>query len=211
MKTIVQKKSAASNLFPTTGKITPQERERRHKHRGAVVWLTGLSASGKSTVAVELERQLFERGCQTLMLDGDAVRQGLCSDLDFSEKGRHENIRRVGEVAKLFSKTGFICIAAFISPHRADRSKVRQIMADGTFIEVFVNAPLAVCEARDPKGLYARARAHEIKHFTGISAPYEAPLNPEVEIRTDKLTVPEAVAKVLKHLQKACGLPKNSR
>jgi adenylylsulfate kinase len=197
---------ARENLFAPAQKITLPERERRHGHRGAVVWLTGFSASGKSTIAAELERQLFQRGCQALMLDGDIVRQGLCSDLDFSECARHENIRRVGEVARLFSQTGFICIAAFISPHRADRLKVRRIMADGNFIEVFVNAPLAVCEARDPKGLYARARAKKIKNFTGISSPYEPPLNPEIELRTDQLTVAEAVEKILRHLQKVCGI-----
>jgi adenylylsulfate kinase len=172
------------------------------------VWLTGFSAAGKSTIATELERKLFQNGCQTLVLDGDVVRRGLCSDLDFSERDRHENIRRVGEVAKLFSETGFICIAAFISPHRADRAKVRAIMADGIFIEVFVNAPLAVCEARDPKGLYAKARAKKIKNFTGISSPYEPPLNPEIELRTDKLTVAGAVEKILRHLQKTCGVGK---
>ncbi|HEU6449277.1 MAG TPA: adenylyl-sulfate kinase [Verrucomicrobiae bacterium] len=198
----------AANLFPSAGKITLQEREHRHGHRGGVVWLTGLSASGKSTIAAELERELFQRGCQTIILDGDAVRQGLCSDLTFTERDRHENIRRVGEVAKLFSNAGFICISAFISPHRADRAMVRAMMTDGIFLEVFVNAPLAVCEARDPKGLYAKARAHKIKNFTGVSAPYEPPLNPEIEIHTDKLTVVEGVKKILMHLEKTCGIGK---
>ena len=189
-------------------KQNPKQRARRRAHRGGVVWLTGFSAAGKSTIAAELERKLFQHGCQVFVLDGDVVRQGLCSDLDFSERDRHENIRRAGEVAKLFSETGFICIAAFISPHRADRAKVRAIMAGGVFIEVFVNAPLAVCEARDPKGLYAKARAKKIKDFTGISSPYEPPLNPEIELRTDKLTVAEAVEKIFSHLQKACGVGK---
>lgn len=185
-----------------------KQRERRRAHRGGVVWLTGFSAAGKSTIAAELERKLFRHGCQVFVLDGDVVRQGLCSDLDFSERDRHENIRRAGEVAKLFSETGFICIAAFISPHRADRAKVRAIMAGGVFIEVFVNAPLAVCEARDPKGLYAKARAKKIKDFTGISSPYEPPLNPEIELRTDKLTVAVAVKKIFSRLQKTCGVGK---
>ena len=198
-------KKKPANLFPTTGKINLREREQRHGHRGCVVWLTGLSASGKSTIATELERELFERNCQVLVLDGDAVRQGLCNDLSFSENDRHENIRRVGEMAKLFSNAGFICIAAFISPHRADRTTVRKLMDQERFIEVFVNAPLAVCEARDPKGLYLKARKHEIKNFTGVSAPYEPPLNPEIELRTDKLTIPDAVAKILRHLQKTCA------
>lgn len=198
----------AMNLFPSTGKINMQDRERRHGHRGGVVWLTGLSAAGKSTIAVELERELFQRGCQTFILDGDGLRQGLCSDLNFTERDRHENIRRVGEVAKLFAQSGFICISAFISPHRADRAMVRSIMNNNVFLEVFVNAPLAVCEARDPKGLYAKARAHKIKNFTGISSPYEPPLHPEIELRTDKLTVTEAVKKILMHLQKTCGVSK---
>lgn len=195
-----------AELFPTQGKIRLDERERRHGHRGCVVWLTGLSAAGKSTIATELERDLFARDCQVLVLDGDTVRQGLCSDLNFSERDRHENIRRVGEVARLFAQAGFICIAAFISPHRADRMLVRKLMDEGSFIEVFVNAPLAVCEARDPKGLYVRARKKEIKQFTGISAPYEPPLNPEIELRTDKLSVPEAVEKVIRHLTKTCAI-----
>ena len=136
------------------------------------------------------------------------MRQGLCSDLDFSERDRHENIRRVGEVARLFSDAGFICISAFISPHRADRELVRNLMPAGTFVEVFVNAPLAVCEQRDPKGLYAKARQNKVKNFTGISAPYEPPLNPEIELRTDKLAVADAVEKILRHLRKACGVKK---
>jgi adenylyl-sulfate kinase len=200
-----------TNLHPHTGKIGLHERELRHGHRGCVVWLTGLSASGKSTIACELERQLFERGCQTFILDGDTVRQGLCSDLDFSERDRHENIRRVGEVARLFADAGFICISAFISPHRADRSIVRAMMADGIFMEVFVNAPLSVCEARDPKGLYAKARAHKIKNFTGISSPYEPPLNPEIELHTDKLTIDDAVKKILRRLEKVCSAGKNAK
>jgi adenylyl-sulfate kinase len=170
-----------------------------------VLWFTGLSAAGKSTIANELETALFVRGSQTFVLDGDRVRHGLCSDLDFSEKSRHENIRRVGEVAKLFAEAGFICIAAFISPYRADRNLVRA-MAGGQFVEVFVNAPLKVCEARDPKGHYAKARALQIKNFTGVSAPYEPPLNPEIEVRTDKLSAAEAVDKILRHVQKHFGV-----
>ncbi len=192
---------ASKNLTATVSQISLAQREKRNRHRGCVLWFTGLSASGKSTIANELEAALFARGCQTFVLDGDRVRHGLCSDLDFSEKSRHENIRRVGEVAKLFSDAGFICLAAFISPYRADRNLVRA-MAGENFVEVFVNAPLSVCELRDPKGLYAKARAHQIKNFTGVSAPYEPPLNPEIEIRTDKLTVAEAVQKSIRHLQK---------
>jgi adenylyl-sulfate kinase len=192
----------SSNITATISKITLSERERRNGHGGCVLWLTGLSAAGKSTVANELEVELFRRGRQVFVLDGDRVRHGLCRDLGFSPDDRQENVRRVGEVAKLFAEAGFICITAFISPYRADRSLVRGMMAEGKFFEVFVNAPLAVCEARDPKGLYAKAREHKIKNFTGISAPYQPPLNPEIELRTDKLTVAEAVAKVVRHLRK---------
>ncbi|MGD0253497.1 MAG: adenylyl-sulfate kinase [Verrucomicrobiota bacterium] len=192
--------------FAPTSKITLRERERRNGHRGCVVWLTGLPAAGKSTIAAELERILFQNGCQTLVLDGDRVRLGLCHDLGFSPKDRQENIRRVGEVAKLFADAGFICITAFISPYRTDRAVARKLMTGGKFFEVFVNAPLAVCEARDPKGLYAKARKHRLKNFTGITAPYEPPLQPKIELHTDKLTVAEAVGKVLRHLRKTCGV-----
>ncbi len=188
------------------GNIALRERERRNGHRGCVVWLTGLSAAGKSTIAAELERQLFRNGCQTLVLDGDRVRLGLCSDLGFSPEDRRENIRRAGEVARLFADAGFICITAFISPYRADRAVARKLMAGGTFFEVYVNAPLGVCEARDPKGLYARARKRQLKNFTGVSAPYEPPLNPEIELPTDRLTVAESVQKVLRHLRKTVVL-----
>jgi adenylyl-sulfate kinase len=192
----------SSNIAATISKITLSERERRNGHGGCVLWLTGLSAAGKSTVANELEMALFRRGRQAFVLDGDRVRHGLCRDLGFSPRDRQENIRRVGEVAKLFSEAGFICVTAFISPYRADRSLVRGMISGGKFFEVFVNAPLAVCEARDPKGLYVKAREKKIMNFTGISAPYEPPLNPEIELRTDKLTIAEAVAKILRHLQK---------
>jgi adenylyl-sulfate kinase len=201
-----RRKTVPMRIRTPGSKITLRERERRNGHRGCVVWLTGLSAAGKSTIATELERVLFRDGCQARVLDGDHVRRGLCRDLGFSPKDREENIRRVGEVARLFADAGYICITAFISPYRADRALARKLMADGRFIEVFVNAPLAVCEARDPKGLYARARKHQLRNFTGVSAPYETPRHPEVELRTDRLTIAEAVDKVLRHLQKTCGV-----
>ncbi len=206
MKKTSRSKAKSARVRVPAGKIVLRERERRNGHRGCVVWLTGLSAAGKSTVAAELERVLFRNGCQTLVLDGDRVRLGLCRDLGFSPKDRRENIRRVGEVARLFADAGFICITAFISPYRTDRAVARKLMARGRFVEVFVNAPLAVCEARDPKGLYARARKRQLKNFTGISAPYEPPLNPEIELHTDRLTVAGAVGKVLRHLRKTCGV-----
>lgn len=197
----------SSNVFWSTGKITPQQREQRNGHPGCVIWLTGLSASGKSTIAVELERELFQRGFQTCMLDGDNVRHGLCSDLGFSPEARKENIRRMGETAKLFANAGLICITAFISPYRSDRALARSIAPDGKFYEIFVNAPLAVCEKRDPKGLYAKARSGQLKEFTGISAPYEAPENPELVLPTDRLTVQECIAAIVDKL----ALPTQAR
>lgn len=191
----------SSNVFWSPGKITPAQRELRNGHPGCVIWLTGLSASGKSTIAVELERELFQRGVQACMLDGDNVRHGLCSDLGFSPEARKENIRRIGAVAKLFADAGLICITAFISPYRSDRALARSIAPGGKFYEVYVNAPLAVCEQRDPKGLYAKARGGQLKEFTGISAPYEAPEQPELELRTDQLTVPQCVAAIVEKLK----------
>ncbi|HZR16973.1 MAG TPA: adenylyl-sulfate kinase [Verrucomicrobiae bacterium] len=190
----------SDNIFWSKGKVTVQQRELRNGHCGYVVWMTGLSSAGKSTIATELERELFNLGRQAYVLDGDNIRHGLGADLGFSAKDRAENIRRVGQVAKLFADAGIICITAFISPYRADRDLVRQILPEGRFIEVFVNAPLEVCEKRDPKGLYAKARAKQIKDFTGISAPYEMPLKPDVELRTDVLTVNECVAQLLEYL-----------
>jgi bifunctional enzyme CysN/CysC len=191
----------SDNIYWSTGKVTSQQRELRNGHLGVVLWLTGLSSSGKSTIAAELERELFNLGRHVYVLDGDNIRHGLGSDLGFSPKDRAENIRRVGEVAKLFADAGVICITAFISPYREDRDLARKIIPQGRFIEVFVNAPLEVCEQRDPKGLYAKARAKEIKEFTGISAPYEPPLKPEIELRTDQLTVGECVTRILDYLQ----------
>ncbi len=189
------------NIYWSQGKVTSDQRAVRNGHRGRVIWLTGLSASGKSTIATDLERELFNRGRHVYVLDGDNMRHGLCSDLGFSPRDRKENIRRVGETAKLFAAAGNICITAFISPYRSDREMVRQIMEPGKFVEVYCNAPLEVCEARDPKGLYAKARAHQIKEFTGISAPYEAPANAELELATDSLTVAESVARIIEYLQ----------
>ncbi|HEY3862870.1 MAG TPA: adenylyl-sulfate kinase [Verrucomicrobiae bacterium] len=188
------------NIFWSQGKVTAEQRTVRNGHRGRVVWLTGLSASGKSTIATDLERELFNLGQHVYVLDGDNMRHGLGSDLGFSPKDRKENIRRVGETAKLFAEAGIICITAFISPYRSDREMVRQIMEPGKFVEVYVNAPLEVCESRDPKGLYAKARANQIKDFTGISAPYEPPSHPEMELPTDQLTVAESVTRVIEYL-----------
>jgi bifunctional enzyme CysN/CysC len=191
----------SDNIYWSHGKITSMQRALRNGHAGRVVWLTGLSGSGKSTIANDLERELFNLGKHAYVLDGDKVRHGLCSDLAFSPEDRKENIRRVGEVAKLFADAGIICVTAFISPYRSDRDLVRQVVGEGAFVEVYVNAPIEVCEQRDPKGLYVKARANEIKEFTGVSAPYEAPEKPEMELQTDKLSVAECVARVLDYLQ----------
>jgi bifunctional enzyme CysN/CysC len=191
------------NIYWSQSKVTAAQRAARNGHSGRVLWLTGLSSSGKSTIATELERELFVMGKHAYVLDGDNVRHGLCSDLGFSPANRTENIRRIGEVAKLFADAGIICITAFISPYRSDRDIVRRMMQPGQFIEVYINAPIEVCEQRDPKGLYAKARANEIKNFTGVSAPYETPLQPEIELRTDQLTVAESVAKIIEHIHSA--------
>jgi len=191
----------SENITWTRGKITADERARQNQHAGCVVWLTGLSAAGKSTIATELERVLFSNGRHAFVLDGDNMRHGLCSDLAFSPDDRKENIRRVGEVARLFAEAGLICITAFISPYRSDRDLARSIAPTGKFIEVYLNVPLEVCAQRDPKGLYAKARAGKIQNFTGISAPYEAPLQPELELRTDQMNVADCVAAIQARLR----------
>jgi len=192
----------SENIYWIPGKVTAEQRGHRSGQSGCVLWLTGLSASGKSTIATELERELFDRRKLAYVLDGDNMRQGLCSDLSFSPEDRRENIRRVREVVRLFADAGIICITAFISPYRADREEARRLVPAGKFIEVYLNAPLEVCEQRDLKGLYAKARAGELKDFTGISAPYEPPLNPELELRTDKLSVAECVSAILERFKK---------
>lgn len=192
----------SKNIFWVEGKITASARAARTGHRGAVVWFTGLSGAGKSTIAQALERELFGRGMHTYVLDGDNIRHGLNSNLGFSPEDRVENIRRVSEVAKLMADSGVVAITAFISPYRMDRRRAREIALEGNaeFVEVFVDAPLAVCEARDPKNLYKKARAGEIRQFTGIDAPYEAPDDPEIVVHTDQQTVNESVAIILEGL-----------
>ena len=195
----------SENISWTRGKVTAEHRARQNGHAGCVVWLTGLSAAGKSTIATELERELFNQGRHAYVLDGDNMRHGLCSDLGFSPEDRKENIRRIGEVASLFADAGFICITAFISPYRSDRDLARRIAPEGKFIEVYLNTPLEVCERRDPKGLYAKARAGAIKDFTGISAPYEKPSKPDLELCTGDLGVADCVAAILERLRKIEG------
>jgi len=167
--------------------VTRAEREVRNGHQGVVLWFTGLSGSGKSTVAGALEQALHQLGISTYLLDGDNVRHGLCRDLGFSDDDRRENIRRVGESAKLMVDAGLVVLTAFISPHRAERQMVREMLEPGRFVEVFVDTPLAICEARDPKGLYKKARAGELRNFTGIDSVYEAPVQPEVHLNGEQL------------------------
>lgn len=167
--------------------VTRDAREQQHGHRGVVLWFTGLSGSGKSTVAGAVEEALHQAGVSSYLLDGDNVRHGLCSDLGFSDADRKENIRRVGEVAKLMVDAGLVVLTAFISPHRAERQMVRDTLNDGQFIEVFVDTPLAICEARDPKGLYKKARAGELRNFTGIDAVYEAPEQADIHLDGEQL------------------------
>jgi len=195
----------SSNITRVEHRISTTEREKRNKHKGGVLWFTGLSGAGKSTLAFRLEEELFKRGYQAYVLDGDNVRDGLNSDLDFSHKGRTENIRRVGEVAALFADAGVVCITAFISPYRADRQAARSA-AGRKFHEVYVKADLATCEGRDPKGLYRRARNGEIRDFTGVSAPYEVPQSPELTIETDRLEIPVALEHLCRYVEAALSV-----
>ncbi len=182
-------------------KVTKQQRSTRLKQSPRIIWFTGLSGSGKSTLAGALEERLFELGYQVFLLDGDNVRHGLCRDLSFSDQDREENIRRIGEVGKLMIDAGLIVLAAFISPFKKDRAIVRSLVEPHEFIEVFVNAPLSVCEQRDPKGLYKRARSGEIKNFTGIDSVYEPPDEPEIIINTDQLEFNLSLEKILEFLK----------
>jgi adenylylsulfate kinase len=190
----------ATNIVWHPGAVTRADREQVNGHRGCIVWLTGLSGSGKSTIAVELEKRLWDRGMRAFILDGDNIRHGLNKNLGFSPADRTENIRRIGEVAKLFVDAGMVAITAFISPYRADRDQVRALVGAKDFVEVFVDCPLEVCEQRDVKGLYEKARAGKIPEFTGISAPYEAPVDPEVTLRTHEQPPEASAAQVLEYL-----------
>ncbi|MGF1697402.1 adenylyl-sulfate kinase [Vibrio lamellibrachiae] len=182
--------------------IDKEYRAKIKQQKPSVLWFTGLSGSGKSTVAGALENKLAELGYHTYLLDGDNVRHGLCSDLGFSEQDRRENIRRIGELSKLMADAGLIVLSAFISPHRSERQLVREMLPSGEFLEVFVNAPLDVCEKRDPKGLYKKARAGEITNFTGIDSVYEAPTNPEIDLLAGESSIDELVEQCLAVLRK---------
>ncbi len=198
----------ATNIVWHQGAVTRADREKVNGHKSCVVWLTGLSGSGKSTIAVDLEKRLCERGVRTYILDGDNIRHGLNKNLGFSPADRTENIRRIGEVAKLFTDAGVVALTAFISPYRADRDQVRAIMAAGDFVEVHVDCPVEVCEQRDVKGLYKKARAGEIKEFTGISAPYEAPEKAELVINTAGQSVEASSEQILAYLEKQGVVPR---
>lgn len=183
--------------------VSRAQREQANGHRSFVLWFTGLSGAGKSTLAHAVDERLHRIGCRSFVFDGDNVRHGLCADLGFSDHDRSENLRRIGEMGKLFLDAGVIALAAFISPRRADRDRVRAMFGDGDFYEIFVDCPLEVCEGRDVKGVYRRARAGEISHFTGISAPYEAPLHADLTLRTDQLAVDACVEAVLRLVERA--------
>ncbi len=191
----------STNITWHVGDIDREDRERLNGHQSVVLWFTGLSGSGKSTLAHAVENALFERGCRTYVLDGDNIRHGLNKDLGFSPEDREENIRRIGEVANLFVDAGVIALTAFISPYRSDRDKARAIAGEGRFCEIYVQCDLSVCEERDTKGLYKKARAGEIPEFTGISAPYEEPTAAELVVNTGPETIEESAAKVLELLK----------
>ena len=191
----------ATNIVRHEGHVSRQERESLLGQQGVLLWLTGLPSSGKSTIAYTVEHALVNRGHLAYVLDGDNIRFGLNKNLGFSAEDRAENIRRIGEVGKLFVDGGYITLASFVSPYREDRDGVRALMADGDFAEIFIDTPVELCEERDPKGLYKKARAGEIPNFTGISDPYEAPENPEMVIKTAEGTPEEAAAQILAMLE----------
>ncbi|TWG32009.1 adenylyl-sulfate kinase [Geobacillus sp. C56-T2] len=191
----------ATNIVWHDSKVTKEDRQKLNGHKSVVLWFTGLSGAGKSTLSVEVEKELHQRGIRTYILDGDNIRHGLNKDLVFSAEDRKENIRRIGEVAKLMVDAGIVTLTAFISPYREDREMVRQLLGEKEFIEIYVKCSLEECERRDPKGLYKKARAGEIKGFTGIDDPYEEPENPELVVETDKQTLEESVKQVITYLE----------
>ena len=191
----------SSNVVWHQGEVPRKDKEKKNGHKGAVLWFTGLSGSGKSTLSHAVENKLFQMDVHSTVLDGDNVRHGLCGDLGFSDVARRENIRRVGEVSKLFVDAGVVVLTAFISPFREDRQVVRKLHQDGDFIEVYCAASLEACETRDVKGLYQRARKGEIKDFTGISSPYEEPQSAEISVDTGSLTLEDCVEEVITYLQ----------
>ena len=188
------------NIVWHNATVTRQRRKEQNKHKSVVIWFTGLSGSGKSTIAHAVEEELHQIGCRTTVLDGDNVRHGLCKDLGFSDSNRNENIRRISEVAKLFIDSGIITLTAFISPFKEERDKVKELIVGDDLIEIYVKCPISVCESRDVKGMYKKARANVIKNFTGISSPYEIPESPDLIVNTEQETIDESVKKVLNML-----------
>lgn len=202
-----KKESSDENVVWHSMTVDKAARSKRNQQKPAIIWFTGLSGSGKSTCANALEKHLFHLGMNTYLLDGDNVRYGLCGDLGFTDRDRVENIRRVGELAKLMVDAGLVVLVSFISPFRRERQMVRQMVKPGEFVEVFVNTPISVCESRDPKGLYKKARAGEIRHFTGIDSPYEIPDSPEVELNTEDADMDKIVIDMTEKLR-ALGIVK---
>jgi len=194
-----------TNIIWHHATVTRERRNQQNNHKSVVLWFTGLSGSGKSTLAHAVEEQLHQQGCKTFVLDGDNVRHGLSSGLTFSDQDRKENLRRIGEVSKLFVEAGIIVLTAFISPFREDRERIRSLTPHGDFLEIHIDCSLETCEARDVKGLYQKARSGEIEQFTGISSPYEPPEKPELSVKTNQETLEESVQKVL-NLLKARGV-----
>ena len=204
------KKQTSTNVVWHNATVTRARRETQNGHRGAIIWFTGLSGSGKSTLAHAVEESLHQQGCRTFVLDGDNVRHGLCGDLGFADKDRQENIRRIGEMAKLFMEAGIIVLTAFISPYRVDRNRVRSMVEPGDFIEIYCDTPIEICETRDVKGLYKKARAGEIAEFTGISSPYEKPETPELVLNTGAESLDICVQEVISKIADL-GLVANTR
>ena len=197
-----------NNIIWHHATVTRKRREAQNGHRSVIIWFTGLSSAGKSTLAHAVEERLHQLGCRTFVFDGDNVRHGLCVDLGFSPEDRHENIRRIGEMAKLFIEAGVMALTAFISPFKSDRDKVRKLVPEGDFIEIYCKCSLEKCGERDVKGLYRRARAGEIKEFTGISSPYEAPKNPELVVDTENISLEKCIEHVLGFLSDRDIVPK---
>ncbi len=188
------------NIIPHTYQVSIDDRRKSNNHNSLLIWFTGLSGSGKSTIANVVEQELYKLGIKTYTLDGDNIRKGINNDLTFSPEDRTENIRRIAETANLMVNAGIVVLAAFVSPYKKDRENIRSIVKDVNFVEIFINTSVEECERRDVKGLYKKARAGEIKNMTGISAPYEAPDNPDIEINTEKETVEDAVSRILEYL-----------
>lgn len=191
----------SNHIIPHNFNVSVTDRRKMNKHNSFLIWVTGLSGSGKSTIANGIEKELFQQGIKTYVLDGDNIRSGINRNLTFSPDDRHENIRRIGEISKLFIDAGVVVISAFISPYEADRNHVKEIVGDDNYFEIFVNTSLEECERRDVKGLYKKARAGEIKNFTGISAPYENPIDPDIEINTEEYTVQDAVTSIFSKIK----------